>query len=87
MNDLEWASGLKRLGQPADALQNATRGVLRRGKDFEDLNLALLEDDAVRECPASVNTDAHKKSHFTGFRIQESGVRRQETGVRRQKHA
>ena len=36
----------------------------------------MLEDDAIRECPACVNTDAHKRSHFTGVRSQKSGVRR-----------
>jgi hypothetical protein len=74
---------LKWLAQPADALENAARCVLRRGKDLEDLNFASLEDYAVRECPACVNTDAHKKSQLepqklakesSFYRIQESEV-------------
>ena len=68
----------------------------RAWKRPEDLNFALLEDYAVRECPACVNTEAHKKSQLEPqklakespfYRIQESEVRSQKPGFRIQGQA
>jgi hypothetical protein len=61
MYDFERAGELTRQRQPADTVQNATRSILRRGKNFQNLDLAVLEDHAVRESPASINTEAHGK--------------------------